>query len=243
MKKKFLSFILAICLIIPCAFALTACGNNPPPETPAVYAWGKTFTYQGKYNNTMGSPLSTLLQQEFNNDNLDLANVKLYYTAGEKDERLESVDLSQSVNFNDLITAINQSADSKFQTLYSDWSITVGSKEANCITINNIQYQLSQEAVEGFSFSTGCYGVKNNSTDEYAPKYIASFYEELPNGLIGNCMSNQDIINFTMFTTSQAVEIRVYTKTYTEADGYCFDADKQESYLPITIAPLYSIVK
>lgn len=32
MKKKFLSFVLAICLIIPCAFALSACGKNPPDE-------------------------------------------------------------------------------------------------------------------------------------------------------------------------------------------------------------------
>lgn len=30
MKKKFLSFVLAICLLIPCAFALSACGENPP---------------------------------------------------------------------------------------------------------------------------------------------------------------------------------------------------------------------
>lgn len=30
MKKKFLSFILAICLIIPCAFMMTACGKDEP---------------------------------------------------------------------------------------------------------------------------------------------------------------------------------------------------------------------
>ncbi len=36
MKKKLLSFILAICLIIPCAFALTACGpkKNDPKDDP-----------------------------------------------------------------------------------------------------------------------------------------------------------------------------------------------------------------
>ena len=39
MKKKFLSFVLAICLLLPCAFALTACGENPPedPPTATVY--------------------------------------------------------------------------------------------------------------------------------------------------------------------------------------------------------------
>lgn len=241
MKKKFLSLILAICLIIPCAFALTACGDNTPPETPAVYAWGKTFSYQDKYMTTY-TTVKNLLQQEYNESNLDLENTVLYYTAGEKDERYDTVDLSQSASFDGLIASINQNVESVLETLYGDWSIIVGNKEENCIIINGEQYQLSQEAVDGFSFSTGCYGVKNNSQDPYAPKYIASFYEELPNKLIGDCMSNQDILNFTMFT-SQAVEVRVYTKTYTEADGYCFDADKQESYLPITIAPLYSVVK
>lgn len=32
MKKKFLSFLFAVCLILPCAFIMTACGDNPPPD-------------------------------------------------------------------------------------------------------------------------------------------------------------------------------------------------------------------
>ncbi|MBQ9118264.1 MAG: hypothetical protein IJY11_03575 [Clostridia bacterium] len=44
MKKKFLSFILAICLIIPCAFALTACGGGGSQPDLA----GKTLTYVKK---------------------------------------------------------------------------------------------------------------------------------------------------------------------------------------------------
>jgi len=34
MKKKFLTFLLAICLIIPCGIMLTACGKNPGGDTP-----------------------------------------------------------------------------------------------------------------------------------------------------------------------------------------------------------------
>ena len=45
MKKKFLSFILAICLILPCAFALSACGKNPEPSGPVDLA-GKTIVVQ-----------------------------------------------------------------------------------------------------------------------------------------------------------------------------------------------------
>ena len=35
MKKKLLSFILAICMLLPCSLALTACGSNPPDDPPA----------------------------------------------------------------------------------------------------------------------------------------------------------------------------------------------------------------
>ncbi len=45
MKKKFLSFILAICLILPCAFALSACGKNPPSSGPVDLA-GQTIVIQ-----------------------------------------------------------------------------------------------------------------------------------------------------------------------------------------------------
>ncbi len=45
MKKKFLSFVLAICLILPCAFALSACGKNPQPGGPVDLA-GKTIVVQ-----------------------------------------------------------------------------------------------------------------------------------------------------------------------------------------------------
>ena len=45
MKKKFLSFVLAICLILPCAFALSACGKNPESGGPVDLA-GKTITVQ-----------------------------------------------------------------------------------------------------------------------------------------------------------------------------------------------------
>lgn len=44
MKKKILSFVLAICLIIPCAIILTACGGNTKPFDVK----GKTLTVNGK---------------------------------------------------------------------------------------------------------------------------------------------------------------------------------------------------
>jgi len=43
MKKKLLSFILAICLIMPCALFLSACGGNPPDE-PHTHNWSTTWS-------------------------------------------------------------------------------------------------------------------------------------------------------------------------------------------------------
>ena len=45
MKKKLLSFILAICMILPCSLALTACGSNPPDDPPAhTHNWSTEWT-------------------------------------------------------------------------------------------------------------------------------------------------------------------------------------------------------
>lgn len=34
MKKKILTFLCALCMILPCAFIMTACGDNPPQDNP-----------------------------------------------------------------------------------------------------------------------------------------------------------------------------------------------------------------
>lgn len=45
MKNKLLSFIFAICLIIPCGIMLTACGENPPGGGGHTHNWDTTYTY------------------------------------------------------------------------------------------------------------------------------------------------------------------------------------------------------
>ena len=39
MKKKLLSFILAICMLLPCSLALTACNGNSLPDNPHTHEW------------------------------------------------------------------------------------------------------------------------------------------------------------------------------------------------------------
>lgn len=45
MKKKFLSFILAMCLLIPCSFTLVACENKTKHECAFETSWTKDETY------------------------------------------------------------------------------------------------------------------------------------------------------------------------------------------------------
>ena len=44
MRKKLLSFILSICLIMPCALFLVACGNNPPEDPAHTHNWSTTWS-------------------------------------------------------------------------------------------------------------------------------------------------------------------------------------------------------
>ena len=78
MKKKILSFILAICLILPCAFALTACGGDDKPKTLA----GRTIQCSDLYS-------------EFNFNN----NLLLSYNEG----GLGGTDYQKEITYNELL--------------------------------------------------------------------------------------------------------------------------------------------
>ena len=51
MKKKFLSLVLAICLIVPCMFMLSACGKDPDDEWPEVMEYTCTVPYYMEQGN------------------------------------------------------------------------------------------------------------------------------------------------------------------------------------------------
>ena len=78
MKKKILSFILAICLILPCAFALTACGGDDKPKTLA----GRTIQCSDLYS-----------EFSFNN------NLLLSYNEG----GLGGTDYQKEITYNELL--------------------------------------------------------------------------------------------------------------------------------------------
>jgi len=48
MKKKFLSLVFAICLIVPCIFMLSACGKDPDEDQPSTYTVAVSIDGQGQ---------------------------------------------------------------------------------------------------------------------------------------------------------------------------------------------------
>lgn len=80
MKKKFLSFIMAICMIIPCMLALSACGKNPPAAgngnsgtlTKVEYAeaFAGVQTVYGSYINASSEPTAVLMSSSISDDDL-----------------------------------------------------------------------------------------------------------------------------------------------------------------------------
>ncbi len=63
MKKKILNCLLILCLIVPCLFTLTACGQNPGPKTLTKADYIEVFesvtsTYKGYLTGTQPSTVS-----------------------------------------------------------------------------------------------------------------------------------------------------------------------------------------
>lgn len=58
MKRKFLSFVLAFCLILPCTFALTACGETKLEKSDYIEAYAGVEAAYSSYMNAGSSALS-----------------------------------------------------------------------------------------------------------------------------------------------------------------------------------------
>ena len=73
MKKKFLTFLLAICFMIPFAFLLTACGDNPPDE-PSLNSYTlyikdvETYEYRCVYGEKAIQPEDVVVKANWSDD-------------------------------------------------------------------------------------------------------------------------------------------------------------------------------
>lgn len=240
MKKNFFSFIFAIFLIIPCIFLSMACSPS------AEKAWGKTFTYQGKFlrdfDSSDESSPRKLLTQEFDANNLDLENVKFCYTSsnldndGNPNEVEISANLSDVNNVNELIAEINQNVASIFDESCSSLSVSVGNKDEKRITINGTEYELSNEPTEKQDISGGTWGVVNKNYDPSDPnsyKYIAYIDETLLNIKLAGDEEKSTFLSYSECSPKEGtMMVKVFTKSYKEGDGFLPEtADKSYIYI------------
>ncbi len=84
MKKKLLSFIFAICLIIPCAVILSACGKDKDHKSPVAESTTITITYHTDYGNLSFETKKA----ELNNGIYLLTESDLPAISNEGDERI-----------------------------------------------------------------------------------------------------------------------------------------------------------
>lgn len=89
MKKKFLSFILAICLIMPFALVLTACGGKDPDHT---HSWSSTYSHNSTQHWKTCSGCDDLDEKNDHTYNVDTCSVCGYVNSNLTPASLQSMD-------------------------------------------------------------------------------------------------------------------------------------------------------
>ena len=89
MKKKLLSFILAICLIMPCALVLTACGGKDPDHT---HSWSSTYSHNSTQHWKTCSGCDDLGEKNDHTYNVDTCSVCGYVNSNLTPATLQSMD-------------------------------------------------------------------------------------------------------------------------------------------------------
>lgn len=189
--KKGLCLFIALVFIIPTILLLSACGDK------SVDVFGKTFSYQGtnEYNwdsfSPNGTPIETLLQKEFNKNNLDLKNTIV------DDENIGTIDLSGANSFESLISLIITNLNSVVTAKLSNYTIVVGTEEEKTITINGTTHTFEVDPRNPQSFNI--YNSKN--------ELVGSFSKTCSK------INNKNIMYFNLYTMIVEAIISIPTKT------------------------------
>ena len=189
--KKGLYLFIALVFIIPTVLLFSACGDK------SVDVFGKTFSYQGanEFNwnsfSLNGTPIETLLQNEFNNNNLDLKNTTV------NDENFSTIDLSGADSFESLKSLIVTNLNSAVTAKLGNFTIVVGTKEEKTITINGTTHTFEVDPQNSELFNI--YNSKN--------ELIGSFSKTCSK------INNKNIMYFNLNTIIVEATISIPTKT------------------------------
>ena len=186
MKKRILSLVLALCLVVPCAFSLAACnGNTPPPEMTneelsqvyndvAVQAWAKigvddpTQTQASALSVTIpDKKVETTVPTEIANINMNANSMAgLIYMVGllYSNENFETT--NGIAKFNATIDlegqsfeqnyALNTSIDQTKDKLYLEAIVTVGG--VGQYSTLEVDYDFDTETLKAFRYCANIMG-------------------------------------------------------------------------------------
>ena len=235
MKKKFLTFLLAICLILPCAFALTACGKDDDKLTKTQYLTmlNDVSTACENYLSSIESePQVLAMSYTINNDDYEevdaeqtmhdmiKANIALIYLV----ENIYSRDDYAVNNGVDeyIVSTLDWTARARMQVNYNKstniTTITIYWLSGHDIQyfIFDINYNYSEEELNSFTI-TGLYGTEMSSDfDTRKFKY--------ENGKL--YMLKQEVEYYSEFKTdvkNKMLAFRTFNKQISEMPDYSIE--------------------
>lgn len=226
MKKKILGLIFAICMLLPCMFALTACGDDTPPT---LSVWEKTWTYQNVFDgnwqtcggsadsngNPTGSTVETLLKREFNN--FDLKNVKIVSMEGE-----QILDLSSATSADILKNEIENKAKAFFENELNGFKVTFSTKDEKKLFVGDKTYMAKVK-----EYATTVYDIFAINDEQ---NWLGYFNEETY-----NIPSANQVLSFNINTKNFEFTLCLPTKTIVNDDTMGKDYDNNGELIKTTL--------
>ena len=242
MKKKLLSLVFAICLIIPCAICLSACGKDKDDEPPAPVDEPATITIT--YHTDYGDLSFKSKQLEFTNDYTYLTDSDLPIISNEGDERILDYWATANGDEFDFNTQLNEDIELYATFTESEWVWFTSWDLYDSL----YEYRVNFESLLQIK-STGVMNHHSgDSTKQYSPSFKKIKQEEcLPNYItkaeyyvLGNetcfitsveeeTIVTDDVLTNKTYAYRQYVNIKTNKSTYIESVVY--------GYMPKGVAP------
>ena len=159
--KSFGVIAMTVCLVLLTVFGFAACGGDDVKQPISI--WGKSFSYQNLFYdnlqnsggtiNEQGTPLETLIRQEFGKDNLDLAKATFLDNP---------LDLTGATTADMLMSIITEKAKTEMAKL-SKWIVAFSEKDTAQVTFQakDASDSITFTAEASTSAQSTYYSIKN----------------------------------------------------------------------------------
>ena len=222
MKKKFLSFIFAICIMIPTVFFMTACGGDDPPPPPSVQSSkANVLNTDYTYNETEDCiTLSITDAVNFQKSDFEIVQTFTDNTTKTLANDKWTLDLSEIPN--PVTTGYYRIV----------FKYTEQNEEIDSINVTFVSSQINMIAFELQPYSTTYTGDEVDIVD-MIDNYLTTQEQSLLSTLID---SGIVIVSSEQNSTRTATDSGEYTTKFTLADGYEWtESDSSAKYVNWTI--------